>query len=631
MTITIPSLTQNFCQSRRGAIAMTFAICLVPLILLIGLAIDYSFYVQASEQASKAAEAAATQAVRTAAAGYALDIDNKMSVAAATTDAVSEGELAGQQWFLAQSGRLVRGSAHLNGSGSSNGVLVTPSTGGTNGGAGFTASVSYNYSYPPFFNTLFSRTSNWVYNNSSTAQAVYQYVEVVLLLDTSGSMLIGADQSDVNTISENSVCFPSSQVSDSQGLVPLRYGTAQTGYLNIYPYDTYGSLMGPTVDNDLIDFTKLYNGGQQTYNNPSHTSTDVTGTCNSGFGISISGNPASQPGTPCALACHTTTTTVGGYFADPYGEARRLINPVTNNPVQLREDVVLTAAEQVATDLYSAEQTANQFTLGVYQFNDDVSTIVDGGTSAEATTDLTDALTTIKSYDYKYAGNNALLPTLKTNSNPQTNFPLAVTHLLSGTTYNGTTVPPLQPVITNNPSNLPGTTASNPEKNIFIVTDGLEDSNLATDFGEMTSYKAENLYTSSGTVPSNNASCAELKNSGFNVYVLYVTYYPLPFVSYYQNYLSELANSADAYDFGLAGPGVFPRLMTQPTSVAEVTGTNPDASVSSTSGLVSPTEEALEACATKGDFYIASSSSDITTAMTAMLKSAINSSIEVTR
>jgi hypothetical protein len=76
---------------------------------------------------------------------------------------------------------------------------------------------------------------------------------------------------------------------------------------------------------------------------------------------------------------------------------------------------------------------------------------------------------------------------------------------------------------------------------------------------------------------------------------------------------------------------VIPRNLAEPTAAAETLGTNPDSSVPATSGEVSPNEEALQSCASNGDFYIASSASDITTAMSAMLKSAINSSIVVTK
>jgi hypothetical protein len=596
----------------------------------VGLAIDYAFYVQSSQQVSRAAAAAATQAVRTAAAGYALDIANNKSVAQATADSVSEGELAGQQWFAVQADDLVRGSA---------GAPVVTVTATSTGAAGFAATVNYTFTYPPFFNVLFNRTSNWIYPNSSSAQSLYQYVEVVLVLDTSGSMLIGANQSDITSLSDNSVCFPSS-ITSTAGDVPL-----VNGGTNIYPTPTYDSLMA--ADSDQINFSQLAsatNSSVYTYTQqngsqfPASDPHDLSGKCNTaqGFGVLINGNTsASQPGTPCSLACHTSTSTANGNFTDPYGEARAL-------GVTLRLDVVLKAAEQVAQDLYTSEQTSNQFTLGVYQFNNDVSAIVDGGSNAEATTDLTGAKATIENYDYSYKGNSSLLPTLLTNSNPNTNFPLAITHLVSG----GGTVPQLQQV-TNTTSNPAGGTAANPIKNIFIVTDGLEDSSSANagggnglnlDFGEMTSSTAENYYTANGSLYNGNATgyCSELKKLGFNVYVLYVTYYPLPFVAYYAPYLGEQANYADVTDYpsvfnyGGSGSNVYPRILTQPTATAETIGTNPDPSNSATSGEVSPTEESLQSCASNGDFKIASSAADITNAMTAMLKAAINSSIILT-
>lgn len=630
MTLNLAALAKRFPASRRGTIAMMFGLCLVPLVLLVGLAIDYAFYVQSSQQVSRAAVAAATQAVRTAAAGYALDIDNNDTVAQATTDSISEGELAGQQWFAVGASSLVRGTA---------GVPTVTVTANSSGAAGFVATVNYSFSYPPFFNTLFFRSSNWVYNNSSTAQAVNQYVEVVLVLDTSNSMLIGASQSDINAMAGNSVCFPAIAGFNATGLENLVYqGT------NFYPYPAYSAQL--TADGDTVDFSKLtgsYTSGGTTatvpsYIDPSGGPNDLSGACNTakGFGVSIAGAPASQPGDACALACHTSSTVVNGNYADPYGQARAL-------GVTLRQDVVLTASEQVAKDLYSAEQSASQFTLGVYQFNNDVSTMVDGGTSdalPEATANLTSALTAIETYDYAYHGNSALLPPVSTSESHNTNFPRAITHLVSGTA----SVPQLTPVI-NTQADPAGSVAANPVKNIFIVTDGFEDSSssapgggngLTTDFGEMTSATVENDYTS-GTAYGGSATgyCSKLKALGFKVYVLYVTYYPVPILPYYvSNYINGQANYADNADFPTVfsyGGSVVPRAMAVATSTAETVGTNPDTNVPATEGEVSPNEEALQACASNGDFYIASSAADITTAMSAMLKSAINSSIILTK
>jgi len=656
MMMQMQAIFKKLRASGRGAIAMIFALCLLPIVLVIGLAIDYSFYVQAKQQVSRAAEAAATQAVRTAAAGYSLAIDNGADQTTATSNAISEGVTAGQQWFTAQAGRLVSGSA------ATTSVSVSPTPGAANGGAGFSSTVKYAYTYPPFFNSLFNRSTPWIYSNTSTAQAVFQYVEVLLLLDTSGSMQIGADTTDIEALSDNSVCFPS------------------------YITDTLGDTPLGNYDNGTVDFSSLVSPtGVLTYiSTNGQTPTQSNGKCNvaGGYGVPINGNTdasgnldPSLPGAPCAFACHTTTSTFTAnkmtYDADPYGYARYLGKT-------LRLDVVVKAAEQVAQELYNAQQTPGQFSLGVYQFNTDVSTMVDGtasdGTPAEATTDLTGAKSTIETYDYTAKGNAALLPGLLTNSNPNTNFPLAITHLLNGasTTINGSTttttttksgsttttettvdqittvVPKLGQVNAN-----AGATATNPVKNIFIVTDGLEDfqnpstsSGLTIDFGEMTSSTAETYYTKNGTSYSGDATgyCSELKQRGFTVYVLYVPYNPLPFVAYYAPYLNEQANYADATDYpsaftyGASGAGtnVYPEVLTQPTiAQAETIGTNPDESSTTndaaTSGEVSPTEEALQACANSGDFYIATDSGGITSAITAMLQKAITSSIVVTQ
>jgi Flp pilus assembly protein TadG len=613
------TLANRFAANRRSAIAMVFALSLVPLVLLVGLAIDYSFYVQTSLQVNRAAEAAAIQAVRTAAAGYALDIDHSDTVTQATTDAISDGELAGQKWFAVQASNLVRGSAGTPS------VTVQTNSGG-NGGAGFNATVSYTFTYPPFFNSLFGDSNSWVHANSATAEAGYQYVEVLLLLDTSASMEIGANQSDIATLSDNSICLPQISNFDTLGM-----GAMYAVGVYQYPYDQYGSQM--VADGDTIDFSKITsvkNPSVYTYIDPSGAPTDVTGSCNTaaGYGIAVGGYTASEPDEPCALACHTTSTIVNGNFADLYGQARSL-------GVTLRLDVVMKAAEQIAQDLYNSEQASNQFTLGVYQFNSDVSAMVDGGSSTEATTNLTGAKTTLESYDYAYSGNAALLPALQTLTH-NTNFPLAITHLVNG----GGSVPQLQ-AVTNTQSEPAGSVASDPIKNIFIVTDGFEDASnangLSLDFGEMTSSTAENYYTSTGSIYNGSATgyCAALKRLGFNVYVLYVTYYPVPIAPYYKAvWIGGQANYADSTDFSSAfpyGTATIPRALAEATSSAETIGTNPDLSVPASAGEVSPDEEALEACASNGDFYTATSSSDITDAMSAMLSSAIYSSIVVTK
>ena len=58
----------RFAHDRRGAVALIFAGSLLPLVMLIGLSIDYSFYVQARSQLELASETAATEALHEASA-----------------------------------------------------------------------------------------------------------------------------------------------------------------------------------------------------------------------------------------------------------------------------------------------------------------------------------------------------------------------------------------------------------------------------------------------------------------------------------------------------------------------------------------------------------------------------------
>ncbi len=639
----------KFLQTRRNAVAIMFALCLLPLVLLVGLAIDTAFYSQARTQAGLAAEAAATHAVRVAANAYTLDISNNESVSAANTDAILQGNASGALWFQSQLGPLLRASASLA---ATNGVNVqnNSSIAGANG-AGFTGTVTYTLNYPPIFSALFGSTKNWTATANATAQTDNKYVEVLLLIDTSNSMLLGADQSDITLLAETSACPESS---------PQQWLTSAVG-LNPLTQSPFGSIYeSNSADSNALNFNSVAH-----YTDPSLGASDTSGTCqgSSGSGqpsyqpatisslssvfpsgINTSGNQNYNPGAPldtCSLACHTVTTTVGGYYQDLYGMARR-------QGAKLRLDVVISATENVIQDLYNNEQSAGQFTVGVYQFNTDVAPMVQGisGTDAntEATADLvtdsSSALYTIQhSYDYSVAGNASLIPALTNYSDGNTFFSKSVADLISGKTVtvatsSGTTtktIAALQSVTTATA----GSSASNPEKDIFIVTDGFEDEGTSFSgaakryMGEMTSYKDEGNGLSSAT-------CESLKLKGLNVYVLYVVYYPIPHITYYTPYLSSFYSQTDAHDFSQLTYNANSAenvLSGAPSglSYAEVMGTNPDNGSGLGVGEVGPDTEALEACASPGDFYEASSSTDINNAMQAMLRSAISSSITVTQ
>jgi hypothetical protein len=241
------------------------------------------------------------------------------------------------------------------------------------------------------------------------------------------------------------------------------------------------------------------------------------------------------PQAPCAFACHNDA---GGN--DYYGLARSLTPKVT-----LRLDVVHQAAATVIQTLKSEQDMPNQFAVGVYEFNANLSQVYPAVGQGEAGTDLTAAINAV----------NALVPPITINV-PNTYFASSVATLVAGLKPAGN-----------------GQSQAAPTKNIFIVTDGMADYNNATGqvLGAMTS-------------ATNEQTCQQFKNLGFNVYVLYTPYLAVPNPFYLNNVaasVTPLANSA--------------------------------------------VTQAMQACATSPAFFFqASDPTAINTAMQAMLASALN-------
>jgi Flp pilus assembly protein TadG len=102
---------------RRGAVAVMFALCALPLVAMVGLAIDFSFYIQARSQLNLAVDAASMHAVRVASQDY----GNGYTAA----QAQAAGQTAGQQWFAAQLG--TEPIAIINNASLSVPVVYTPS------------------------------------------------------------------------------------------------------------------------------------------------------------------------------------------------------------------------------------------------------------------------------------------------------------------------------------------------------------------------------------------------------------------------------------------------------------------------------------------------------------------------
>ena len=366
----------------------------------------------------------------------------------------------------------------------------------------------------------------------------------------------------------------------------------------------YDGIISPSGVNTAVNFADVTNYISNT--NPASSN----GTCASGY-FGYIGNTSAFA--PCAFACHTDSADHGSSSKDLYGLARQ-------EGVELRLDVVLNATENVIADMAAAEQAPDQFSVGVYQFNYDISSIVQGSgadPSKEATTDLATAKREVDAIDYVQNPAETALPVTVSVADDDTNFPLSMQHFISGNLLNNIT-----PALTNAGN---GQTEATPQKDLFIVTDGMEDD--GPDFpggsttrvsGPMTGVLAEKEYS----LEAPSGVCTTLKNApyNYNIYVLYIYYYPLPNNFYKTSQTKQTAYFTQDYGAGL-----------KPTT-ADFAETTSMTNASPQSGGMPPDVAALQACASNpSQFFVANNASDIGNAMNEMLASALSTTIRITQ
>jgi Flp pilus assembly protein TadG len=497
-------------RDRRGSIAAIFAVSLIPLIVAVALAVDYSFYIQAKSQFDLAADAASTHAVRIATNSYYATYSNAANngtvvPASALTDAETLGQQAGQQWFAAQlgtsiSGKLDAGQPVVN-------VTYLPSPGG------FTATTSYNGIVPTHIGAFI--TPSWNIQNSSTASAPNSYLEIVMLLDNSSSMQIGASETDQLRMMELTACSPLNAYNGT----PVVDGTLQS----ITPYGSF----------QFSGFGYSYDGGiqipNQTLEPPSPALPTPPYLFNSssilfkpepvsGYSVPVTGGPqctnlpkvnGNYPtaGEPCAFACHFDTTKPAGTGNDYYALARSTLG--SSAPITLRFDLLKSAVNSVLTSMQNTANNGSNLNVGIYSFNTSLTTVYPPATSpaslslSTAQTKVGSAPTTPNTADTGIQPDSFTLS--DPNSHADTDFVTAMSDLLPLVGTSGD-----------------GTTFATPTKSLFLVTDGYQD---VLDTG-----------TNSGVVSGVDLpSCTKFKSAGYTIYVVYTPYYPLMHYWYYLN------------------------------------------------------------------------------------------------
>lgn len=429
---------------------------------------------------------------------------------------ITDGETNGTQWFQAQVGGSKDKKNKQITDLRSGFSANAPTVSLANTGTVYTATVNYSGYVPTLFASMFGLTQLNVAGVSSATVALNSYVNIALLLDNSSSMLIGATTSDINTLQTMSACSP-------EGITSGQGTGAWTG-----PATTCPTTFPPSAG---AKASGMYVGGGP-----------------------ISGK--SPPTANCGFACHWSNdnqTLPNGQpdytMYDYYALARNPAigaYPNTAAPA-LRFDVVQSAVAQVISTMESSEVIADQFGLGVFMFNSALTQVYPG--SGEASTDLTDGATAVQ---------NITTPVVVNNGD--TNFPGAMTSLTSILTASGD-----------------GSTSATPRKNLFIVTDGIQD------YGSRVVGDTEGPFSNTSAV----AACNAIKAMGIAIYVLYTPYTPLPYNPYYASNINQF--------------------VTTPPTPNKIS-------------------QALQACAsTPANFFEADVPSQITTGLQQLLKAAVRS------
>jgi hypothetical protein len=161
-------------------------------------------------------------------------------------------------------------------------------------------------------------------------------------------------------------------------------------------------------------------------------------------------------------------------------------------------------------------------------------------------------------------GDNAQSAKLKKVQPITSNLPNAKTNAGSvdlmtvpNSSYNNDMDTPMNDVLTSMNGEIPapgdGSTAANPQKILFFVSDGVADQNLTTAAGCTQPTSGGNRCQ----MPINPAQCATIKNRGIKIAVLYTTYLPLPTNAWYNTWIKPFQATISANMQACASPGLF--------------------------------------------------------------------------
>ncbi|MDX2308788.1 MAG: pilus assembly protein TadG-related protein [Hyphomicrobium sp.] len=162
----------------RGSIAILFALCLLVISGVAGLAIDFSYAYRARIDAQNAADAAAL-----AAAGVARDYLTKSKVTSGSIKSATTAAAESASTYFAKNFTFAS-------------MPTKPDVKLAVTGRNVSVSVGYSFAVNNSFGALFGLDKFDVAGTSSSVASLPPYIELHLLIDTSGSMALGASQAE---------------------------------------------------------------------------------------------------------------------------------------------------------------------------------------------------------------------------------------------------------------------------------------------------------------------------------------------------------------------------------------------------------------------------------------------------
>jgi hypothetical protein len=460
-------------KGRAGSVSVLFAAAALPIVTLMGLALDFSIWAQSNAALAVAANMAAITAAK-------ITVNAQL---AGDPNAFSEGRIAGQQWFLMAIG-----------TGGGLGRAILP-PGGANvaitGTTTLNATVQYSGTVPSIFGTFFVKGGVYPVNGQAVAQvSSAPFLDVEILLDNSGSMEIGAANADIVQLQEITPCNVAETGQNAPGAFYGKANSASGQSYGAYVTSGYdGTIAVPAQAPDPpLTYTRFPSNGMAT--GPS---------CQGALPPQGDGTyPAAGP--PCAFACHWDTGKPAGAGNDYYALARSTIGSA--NPITLRFDLVKAATNQVIAAMQADTIPGiNNLQVGIFTFADAllrVYPVPNCGTlpACEAGNDWNTAIGLVGAPPNTAHGPDTGIQPYGGGNGGNSDFDDTMASLAT---------------IYLTPSG-DGTTPSTPRKVLFLVTDGLVD------------------YTGAGgrTIGGVKAAdCALFKNMGYTVYVVYTPYYPV--------------------------------------------------------------------------------------------------------